>query len=58
MFNFKFELFQVSLLSALPAAVNYVFSVIASWIADTILINQWMSRTKTRKLMMFFGKYY
>jgi len=50
-----YDLNEVSLVSALPAAVNYAFSVTASWIADTILINQWMSRTNTRKLMMFFG---
>lgn len=42
-------------MSALPAAINYIFSISASWIADTILIKQWMSKTATRKLMMFLG---
>jgi len=46
---------EVSLVSALPAAINYIFSISASWIADTILIKQWMSKTATRKLMMFLG---
>ena len=45
-------------MSALPAAINYIFSISASWIADTILIKQWMSKTATRKLMMFLGKFY
>ena len=51
----RYNLNEASIVAALPGAFSYAFSITASWIADTILIKQWMSRTNTRKLMVFIA---